>query len=272
MIRHRSGAAAAVAAIFLATTSSSAAWELRVCAETDNPPFSEEGGTGFDTRIAQIVAAALGAELTFVWLPDARARTRMLHIQGGECDMVMGVLEGQPGLLTSHAYYRTGYVFLYPEDAPHEVASLDDPVLRELRIGVPGGPRKLAPPSVALANRGLVGNQVHFAGRGHGRHPAVAEAVAEGAIDVAVVWGPAAGAFAKENAGFVIAPVRPEIDIPFLPMIASLTLGFRQGDEALRDAANRALSRTWNETRAVLAEAGVPTLDLPRPVEELGGG
>lgn len=237
-------------------------------------PFSNSAGEGFDNRIAEILAKDLGADLTYVWLPNLRGATRERYIQAGTCDLVMGVMEGQRGFATSYAYYRTGYVFLYPRDASYEISSLNDEVLHQLRIGIPGGSRKLVPPSVALGNRGMVDNQVHFGDRraeGEAFIPVV-EAVGAGEVDVAVVWGPIAGHYAKSKGGMVVAPVQPEFDFPFLPMVASVAIGVRPGDEALRDSVNRSLSRTWDETRAVLAEAGVPTIDLPQPVERLGGG
>jgi mxaJ protein len=186
----------------------------------------------------------------------------------------MGVIDGQPGFLTSYAYYRTGYVFLYPDDAAFEVTSLNDAVLRDLRVGLPGGGARTVPPSVALANRGIVANQVHLGDRrdaGRAYLPVV-EALDNGEIDVAIAWGPVAGAYAKAKGGIVVAPVRPEIDVPFIPMIASLAVGFRPGDESLRDDIDRALARTWKETRAVLEEAGVPLIGLPPPVASIKGG
>lgn len=249
-------------------------WELRVCAGPDNLPFSNRAGEGFDNRIAEIVAAELNADLSYVWLPDTRGRTRQRYVQGAECDMVMGVIDGQPGFLTSYAYYRTGYVFLYPEAAPFRVASLNDAVLRDLRVGVPGGAARLVPPSLALANRGIVANQIHFGDRRHTDEAYVPllEALADGTVDLAIAWGPLAGAFAKAQGGMVVAPVKPEIDAPFIPMVASLAIGVRPEDEGLRDDIDLALSRSWDRTRAVLEEAGVPLIDLPPPAPGLGGG
>jgi mxaJ protein len=263
-------------ALFAATAGGAAAsdWELRVCADPDNLPFSNKAGEGFDNRIAEILAADLNADVTWVWLPDTRGRTRQRYVQSGECDLVMGVVDGQPGFLTSYAYYRTGYVFLYPEDAAFEVASLNDAVLRDLRVGLTGGGAKTVPPSVALANRGIVANQAHFGNRrGEGQaYVPVLEALGDGEIDVAIAWGPVAGAYAKAEGGMVVAPVKPEIDVPFIPMIASLAVGVRPDDEGLRDDIDRALARTWQETRAVLQEAGVPLIGLPPPAASLEGG
>lgn len=257
----------------LPMAASAGGWELRVCADPDNLPFSNKAGEGFDNRIAAILADELNADLSYVWLPDTRGRTRQRYVQGAECDMVMGVIDGQPGFLTSYAYYRTGYVFLYPESAPFEVTSFDDAVLRTLRIGVPGGIGKLVPPSLSLEQRGIVDNQIHFIDR---RDPGslwapILNGLKEDKIDLAIAWGPTAGAFAKAEGGMVVTPVSPEIDAPFIPMVASLAIGFRPGDEGLRDDVDAALARGWDRIQAVLVEAGVPLIDLPPPVESLGG-
>lgn len=272
--KQRLGGVLATALALGVASTTAGAWELRVCADPDSLPFSNRAGEGFDNRIASILADELGAELTYVWLPNTRSAIRQQYVQAGYCDVLMGVLEGQRGFLTSHAYYRTGYVFLYPEDAAFELGSLDDAVLHELRIGIPGGARKLVPPAAALAKRGVVDNQIHFEDRraNEERYPPVVRAVADGSVDAAIVWGPFAGHYAGEVGGVVVAPVRPEIDLPFMPMVASLTIGFRPGDEALRDDVNRALASTWEETRAVLEAYGVPLIQLPTPVVHLGAG
>ena len=75
-----SGAKAPFAVAFLATALAGPAaagdWELKVCADPDNLPFSNKAGEGFDNKIAEILAADLNADLTYVWLPDLRGRTR----------------------------------------------------------------------------------------------------------------------------------------------------------------------------------------------------
>jgi mxaJ protein len=249
-------------------------WELKVCADPDNLPFSNRAGEGIDNKIAAILAEDLNADLTYVWLPDLRSRTRQRFVQGGECDMVLGLIDGQPGFLTSYAYYRTGYVFLYPEGARFEVNSLDDAVLKDLRIGLPGGAAKLPPPGLSLANRGIIANQFHFIDRRDPdkAYPPMLEALGRREIDLAIAWGPVAGAYAKQKGGFVVRPVTPEIDQPFIPMVASLTIGVRPQDEGLRDDIDLALSRTWDKTRSVLEAAGVPLIDLPPPSPSLNGG
>ena len=271
--RGRLLAAALVAALIAPGPGPAVAreWELRVCADPDALPFSNRAGEGFDDRIAALLAEELAADLHVVWLPDTRGRTRLRFLQSGACDLVMGMLEGAPGALTSHAYYRTGYVFVYPEDAGFEVASLDDPALRDLRVGFPGGARKTVPPALALARRGAVENQRHFPDRAASGEPfpPVLRALEDGEVDLAVVWGPVAARFAREVGGMSVVPVRPEIDVPFVPMVASLAVGMRPGDEALRDEVDLALSRIWDDVQGELSRAGVPLIPLPRPVPSL---
>ena len=253
-------------------------WEMRVCAEPNNLPYSNEQEEGFENRIAEMVAQELHAKLTYVWLPQhqSRATVRNMLNRDGECDMIMGITDGHPGFLTSAAYYRTSYAFLYREDSPFEIRSLDDPVLRELRIGVhvQAGGSGVSPDIHALVNRGLIRNQVGFTPDYSKPNPLspIVEAVAERTVDVAIVWGPVAGYFAKQQPiRLKLVPVTPEIDLPFMPMVFPISIGVRPGDEALRDELNAALARRWDEIQAILEEYGVPLLPLPKPVMEMGG-
>jgi mxaJ protein len=251
-------------------------WEMRVCAEPNNLPYSNEREEGFENRIAEIVAHELHAKLTYVWLPQHQSRATVGNVlnREGECDMIMGITDGHSGFLTSAAYYRTSFVFVYRKDSPFVVRSLDDPVLRELQIGVHVQAGGLSPGTHALLNRGLIRNQVGFTPDHSKPTPLspIVEAVAEGEVDVAIVWGPVAGYFAEQQPiGLELVPVTPEIDLPIMPMVFPISIGVRPGDEALRDALNVVLARRWDEIQAILEEYGMPLLQLPKPVVETGG-
>ena len=240
-----------------------AAWDLRICANPDGAPYSQRDLGGFDNRIAQIVAEELGVEAVFEWMSDHRMRTAQRNLHAGRCDVVMGVMEGQQGFMTTHAYYRTTYVVVTHADTP-ATASLDDPALAVMRIGLKGGGRTITPPGIGLVRRGLQRNLVNY---DVGARPGVAEtemlqALAEGTLDLAILWGPMAGMVAGDRD---VALLTPEIDIPFLPMFASISIGVRPRDEALRDALNVALARRWEEVQAILEGAHVPLLSLPQP-------
>ena len=241
-----------------------AAWDLAVCADPAGLPYSARDESGFDNRIAAILADELGARPRFVWMPDRRARTARGFLHEGTCDIVMGVIDGQPGTLTSHAYYRSGFVFVFRNGGP-QVDSLDDPALATMRIGLPGGARRTTPPALGVTRRGSMGGLVHFdvSGVAGDTETRILAALDQGDIDVAILWGPSAAPIAGEN--HVLSPVSPEIDMPFLPMFASFAVAVRPDDRALRDALDRALASRWEAVQAVLAETGLPLLPLPRP-------
>ncbi|ESZ45803.1 amino acid ABC transporter substrate-binding protein [Mesorhizobium sp. L103C565B0] len=257
---------AAIAFVFLTATAD--ARELRVCADPNNMPFSNAAGRGFENRIAEIVASDLGAKLTYTWWAQRRGFIRNT-LKAGLCDLVPGTPSNLEMLRTTTPYYRSSYVFVTRRDGP-DVASFNDPRLRDMRIGVQliGDDGANSPPVQALGRRGIVGHLVGYPVYGDYSAPnppaRIVEAVASGEIDLAVVWGPLAGYFAaRQKVPLRITPVAPRIDGPQLPMIYDISMGVRREDDALRGDVNGALSRHKGEIDALLSQYGVPRLDPP---------
>lgn len=255
---------AAITFVFLTATAD--ARELRVCADPNNMPFSNAAGQGFENRIAEIVASDLGAKLTYTWWAQRRGFIRNT-LKAGLCDLVPGTPSNLEMLRTTTPYYRSSYVFVTRRDGP-DVASFNDPRLRDMRIGVQliGDDGANSPPVQALGRRGIVGHLVGYPVYGDYSAPnppaRIVEAVASGEIDLAVVWGPLAGYFAaRQKVPLRITPVAPRIDGPQLPMIYDISMGVRREDDALRGDVNGALSRHKVEIDALLSQYGVPRLD-----------
>ncbi|CDX56104.1 Extracellular solute-binding protein family 3 [Mesorhizobium plurifarium] len=256
---------AALALLLLPATAG--ARELRVCADPNNLPFSNAAGQGFENRIAQIIADDLGAKLTYTWWAQRRGFVRNA-LKAGLCDLVPGTPANLEMLRTTRPYYRSSYVFVARQDSP-DVTSFNDPRLRELRIGVQliGDDGANSPPVQALGRRGIVGHLIGYPVYGDYSVPnppaRIIEAVASGEIDLAVVWGPLAGYFAqKQKVPLRITPVTPRIDGPQLPLMYDISMGVRREDDALRSDVNSALARHKSEIDAVLAQYGVPRLDM----------
>jgi len=242
--------------------------ELRVCADPNNLPFSNERGEGFENKIAKLIADELGATLSYTWWAQRRGFIRNT-LNTGLCDLVTGTTNGIEMLRTTLPYYRSGYAFVTRQDGP-KVSSLDDPILHNLRIGIQlvGEDGANPPPSEALARRGIVDNVRGYLVYGDYReqNPAAAimDAVAKGEIDVAIVWGPVAGYFAgRESVPLKVALVTPQNDGPRVPMVFDINMGVRRDDPTLRDEINAALSKLRPKIDAVLANYGVPRADLP---------
>lgn len=240
---------------------------LRVCSDPNNLPFSNERQQGFENRIANVLADELHAQVKYTWWPQRRGFIRNT-LRANECDVVMGMPTAMELAATTRPYYRSTYVFVSRQDRGLAIESFDDEILKKLRIGVQiiGDDGANAPPAHALTNRGIVNNVRGYTVYGDYAEPnppaRIVDAVVEGEVDVAIVWGPLAGYFAKQTAvPLTITPVSPEIDLPFLPFVYDIALGVRREDVALRTELDAVLERRRSEIDRILAEYGVPRLD-----------
>lgn len=95
---------------------------------------------------------------------------------------------------------------------------------------------------------------------------AIVEAVARGDIDLAFVWGPVAGYFAKQSkVPLTLRPVTPWLDGPQLPMAFDISMGVRKNDLALRRRLDRWLSQNQAVVADLLSSYGVALAPLPGP-------
>ena len=241
-----------------------AATVLRVCADPNNLPFSNERGEGLENALARLVARELGAELAYTWMPQRRGFVRRT-LASGACDAMMEAPTSLDLVLTTAPYYRSTYVFVYRKDRALGLRSFDDPVLRTLRIGVQlvGDDGWNTPPAHALARRGIVGGVVGYTLYGNYREPnppaRLIGGVARGDVDVAIAWGPLAGYFApRQGVELAVVPVAPQVDPPFLPFVFDISMAVRRGDTALRDELDGVLVRRRAEIDALLDRFGVP--------------
>jgi mxaJ protein len=265
-----SSACRSFALLFVLLAAPAAARELRVCADPNNLPFSNARGEGFENRIMAILARDLDATVATTWWAQRRGFLRNT-IRAGLCDIVPGIPSNMEMLRTTEPYYRSTYVWVSRAADSLAPRSLDDPVLRRLTIGVQivGDDGSNTPPAHALSRRGHIGNirgYSLYADYGQPNPPArIVEAVAAGEVDIAAVWGPLAGYFATRQAvPLNLAPVRPQIDGPRLPMVFDISMGVRREDEALAQELDAALARNRTTIDVVLEEYGVPRLDRAR--------
>ena len=244
-----------------------AARTLRVCADPNNLPFSNDKGEGFENRIAALLAHDLQADLDYTWWAQRRGFVRHT-IKAGLCDVVMGVPANFELLETTRPYYRSTYVFVTRKSDNLDISSLDDPRLKTLRIGVQmiGDDGSNTPPAHSLAQRGIIDNVHGYMIYGDYRSAAptapIIDAVARGEIDVAVAWGPQAAYFgAREPVPLTWKPVTPWLDGPRRPMVFDISMGVARGDGALRAELDAAMARHRAEVDAILADYGVPRVD-----------
>jgi len=238
--------------------------QFRVCADPENFPFSNQKQEGFENKIAEVIAKDLGARVSYIWWGQRRGfirNTMNATLKEGRCDVMIGAPAGYDVVRTTQPYYRSTYVFVYRKDKGFRLKTLDDPILKTIRIGVHvlGEDYSNPPPVHELAKRGIVTNVVGFDTFYSEKNPpsAIIDAVAGGKIDAAIVWGPAAGYF-------VLHQKTPMAMVPIpsgkseLPFQFDISMGVKRGDDALFDDVQNAMTRRSAENTAILKEYGVP--------------
>jgi quinoprotein dehydrogenase-associated probable ABC transporter substrate-binding protein len=240
--------------------------ELRVCADPDNMPFSNARSEGYENKLAELVARDLGDSLVNVWWPHRRGFVRNT-IRAGLCDLLVGVPKGFDPVLTTKPYFRSTYYFVYRRDRNLSIQSLDDTVLRHLKIGVNliGYDYTNTPPAHALSSRGLVNNVVGFYtfyNEAADRPNDIIDAVAKDSVDVAIVWGPLAGYFAKREPVPLTLVALPDSDAKSgMPFAFDITMAVRRSDKAFGAQIDSLLERRRGDIRGILAAFDVPTTD-----------
>jgi mxaJ protein len=247
-----------------------AAPPLRVCADPNNLPYSNDRLEGFENRLAELVARDLGMHgVSYTWWAQRRGFFRNT-LNANQCDLVIGVPSRIEIVMTTRPYYRSSYVFVSRKDRHVAVKTLDDARLRRMRVGVQlvGDDGANSPPAHALSRRGIIRNVVGYSVYGDystENPPArIIDAVAAGDIDVAIAWGPLAGFFAARGpVALDIVPVSPQIDAPSLPFVFDMSMAVRRGDAALRARLDEFIDRRRGEIDALLARYHIPRVDLP---------
>lgn len=238
---------------------------LRVCADPNNLPFSNDRKEGFENRLAEIVGEELGRPIEYVWWAQRRGFFRNT-LNAGVCDIVMGVPSSLEMVRRTRPYYRSTYVFVTRPGRPVP-ATLDDPMLRAAKIGVSmvGDDYASTPPAAAMIKRGLAANLVSYSLYGDYAKPnppaTLIHAVRDGDVDVGIAWGPLAGYFGGRAGDLRITPVVPQIDLPYIPMVFDIAMGVRHADSAFVPRLDSILERRRASIDSVLLEYAVPRVD-----------
>jgi mxaJ protein len=202
-------------------------------------------------------------------MPQRRGFIRRT-LKARTCDVVMGVPSNYDMVLPTKPYYRSTYVFVYPKGKNLQLSSFDDPALRDLRIGLheAGEDGANQPPAHALARRGIVHKIVGFPMWDLDSVPnppgKVIDAVAAGEVDMAIVWGPFGGYFAKrQRIALEIVPVDAGAESAAIPFAYDISMGVRPGEDALKKELERVIDTRRSDIEKILRTFGVPLVSGP---------
>lgn len=228
-----------------------------VCADMDNMPYSNRAQEGFENKIAELIARDLGKKLKYQFSYDRFGFIRNT-IKAGICDVIMGTTSDYDMLLTSKPYYRSGYVFVTRKDSGYNITDWDSPDLRKGIIGIVGQ----SPPTRPLYDHDLMANaRPYRLQRDLNKSPGeMIEDLAAGKIDIAIIWGPLGGYYAKQSdVPMVVTPI-PEYEKVNATgkEYWNISLGVRHGDKERLAEIQEVLDRRHADIIKILDEYGIP--------------
>ena len=233
---------------------------LRVCADPRNLPFSNDKGEGFENKLGELFAEKLQKKLDYMFFPQATGFVRMT-LGSHRCDVIMGFPQGDDLVQGTNPYYRTAYALVTKQGSGlDEVTTLEDERLKGKHIGIVAG----TPPATNMAVNGLMANAKPYPLMIDTRYDSSAEAMitdlTKGEIDVAVLWGPMAGFYAKKsNPPLHVTPLVKETTGPKL--VYRIGMGVRGADQNWKRQLNRLIQENQPAINKILLDFGVPLLD-----------
>lgn len=234
---------------------------LRVCADPNNLPFSNEKGEGFENKIAQFLAKKIGKELAYAFYPGATGFVRNT-LNAHLCDVILGIPQGNDLVQPTNPYYRTTYAIVTRAGGDLDgLAALDDPRLKEKahKIGLVAN----TPPGNILARQGLMGNVKPYPlmvdTRFDSSSAAMIRDLENGEIDLALLWGPIAGYYAKTAKTKLVAT--PLAETPGTRMAFRIAFGVRHSDQNWKRDLNQFIAQNKAELEKILLDYGVPLID-----------
>jgi len=233
---------------------------FRVCADPSNDPMSSQDGTGFENKIAELIAARLEKPVEYTWFPMATGFVRRT-LRANECDVIIGFAQGHEMVQNTNHYMTSAYTIVLPKDSPlADVTTISDPRLKGKVLGIIAG----SPPGTHMARQGLMAKARPYPLFVDRRHVSPASDMLvdleAGEIDAAILWGPISGPLVKrEHPDLKVVPLIHETDPPRL--FYRITMGVRLGEDQWKRQLNSLLRRNQGEIDQILTEAGVPLLN-----------
>ncbi len=232
---------------------------LTVCADPGNMPLSNQAGAGFENKIAEVIGAALGTGVHYYWRPSIERGLMRTTLSEGNCDLWMDMATDTEGAVLLKPLYRSTFVLAYRNDKGINIKSLDDPLLKKLRIGV----FQVSAIRQALSDHGVQSNTVihylsHNADMLTDNQPSYqVEQVVKGELDVAAVWGPMAGYYKTlKHEPLTLQPVNLMEDR--VPLEFDLALAVPRGRTDIKTQIEQAIESHKDEIHRILDDYGVP--------------
>lgn len=231
--------------------------EFKVCADPDLMPYSNAKQEGFEDKIAEVLAKDLGKKLTFTYAYSRQGFLRNT-LNAMRCDVMMSTTPDNDAIRATKPYYRTGNLFIYRKDSGYNITDWNSPDLAKARIGIVGQ----SPATIPLNDHNLMGNARPYRMQRDLNLPPsyLVDDLVKGDIDVAIVWGPIGGYFAKQSKIPLVTVNIPEYENTNIKgkEYWNMSIGVRKSDKKRMEMIQGALDRNQDKINKILDDFGIP--------------
>jgi quinoprotein dehydrogenase-associated probable ABC transporter substrate-binding protein len=266
-----------LACVLAASAVSATADTFKVCADPVNPPYSTKNQDGFENKIAELFAKALGQSVEYTWFPqrigfirntlNAPVKEDAVDSKEFKCDVVMGVPEGYDQALTTEPYYRSTYVLLVAkgrgwDDISDAKQLIDLPINRQQALKIAmfdRGPGTQWLQQIGLLDQGIPYQSMSGDGDNNVAMQLDKDLQAK-KIDMVVLWGPMAAYIAQQHAKHYLLLPMPQLT--GLRFDFAMAMGVRRGDKERKETLNKLIASKQKEIAAIINSYGVPLLPL----------
>jgi quinoprotein dehydrogenase-associated probable ABC transporter substrate-binding protein len=247
---------------------------LRVCADPNNLPQSDEKGAGYENKLAEALAKDLGKKVQYTYFPQrigfVRNTLNGRDDKTGEfkCDVIIGVPKGYELTATTQPYMRSTYALVVPARAQLGKLETAEDLLKQpkeklhnLKFGI-----FARTPATDWLQRNELFDQAAIYATQSGdpnEHPAsiLERDLSKGAIDVAIAWGPVAGFLAdrhKGSEGWAVVPFKPDPQIRF---DYEMSMGVRFADKEWKSTLDQWIAGHKQDIERILVSYQIPLLE-----------
>lgn len=262
--------------IVLMAATDTRAWEgqaIKVCADPNNPPYSDTKGQGFENKLAEMLGKSFGKRVEYAWFPQRLGfirntlKAQLPDSDEYKCDLVMGLPTGYELAATTQPYYRSTYALVYAKkrgwddiQSPDDLAKLPAERRKKLKLAMFDG----SPATDWLLKHDFLQYAIPYqtmTGDAAVNTAMILERdMKTGKLDMAIVWGPIAGYLQSRGkpGAFQLIPMRSGDDIRFdFP----ISMGVRFPDKARKQELDQWIGANAPQIQTLLKAYKVPLVD-----------
>ena len=237
---------------------------LRVCADPNNLPYSNQELEGYENKIANLFAKKLGdIPVLYTWYPMTSGFVRRT-LNAKTCDLIITFPAIHEFVQNSNPFFSSSYVMMTLEEKNINIKSLSDPIIKEKNYKI--GIIHATPPTSHVAKNKLFEQAKFYLQAADPRKQKpwadITNDLVNGELDIAILWGPYAGYEAKlAKKKIKLVPLTKEEKVGRGTMVYRFTMGIRRNEPEWAKTINNLIKDNQSEINEILKQYNIPLLD-----------